>query len=201
MKRRMMAFLLALVVMAYAGAVQAMEMPGQTTTNDANGSGMTAMTDAGNGAHGSMEMGLMTPVDHLNPAKNPKYPVSAEVVIDTDHMPGMQGARGVVSGAFDTTIYAVDYTAADGTPAVNHRWVIAEEIENSAGKTFAVGDTVTLGHGHMESMGGAGLLAVIVQVVEGPVYMVDYDPTDGGLRVIHHQWVSESELESADSPS
>lgn len=201
MKRRMMVFLLALVIMAYAGAAQAMEKSDQMTANAASGSGTTGMSDAANGAQGSMGMDQMTPVDQLTPAESPKYPVGTQVVIDTDHMPGMQGAKGVVSGAFDTTVYAVDYTAADGTAVVNHRWVIAEEIENSAGKTFAVGDTVTLGMGHMESLGGAGLSAVIVQVVEGPVYMVDYDPTDGGARVVNHQWVSESELKSADSPS
>lgn len=113
----------------------------------------------------------------------------------------MQGAEGVVSGAFDTTLYAVDYTAASGAKVENHRWVIAEEIENSAGKAFAVGDTVTLGQGHMESLGGAGLSAVIRQVAQGPAYMVDYDPTDGGARVVNHQWVAEFELMSADAAS
>lgn len=193
MKTRMMAFLLALVVMAYAGAAQA------ETANAASGSGMAAMAEAPGGAQGSMGMEQITPVDKLTLAVSPKYPVGAQVVIETDHMPGMQGATGIVSGAFNTTVYAVDYTTADGTPVVNHRWVIAEEIENSAGKTFVVGDTVTLAMGHMESLGGAGLSAVIVQVVEGPVYMVDYDPTDGSARVVNHQWVTESELRSAAS--
>ncbi len=143
----------------------------------------------------------MTPVDDLTPSVGPAYPVGTEIVLGTDHMTGMQGAKGVVSGAYDTTLYAVDYTASDGMAVKNHRWVIAEEIENGAVKTFAVGDTVTLGQGHMGSMGGAGQSAVIVQVVEGPAYMVDYDPTDGSARVTNHQWVAEFELKSADSAS
>jgi hypothetical protein len=151
----------------------------------------------------SMDMQAMpmTPVDDLTPSANPLYPVGAEVVIETDHMSGMQGAKGVVSGAYDTTLYAVDYIASDGMVVKNHRWVIAEEIENSAGKIFAVGDTVTLGQGHMESMGGVGMQAVIAQVVQGPAYMVDYDPADGSARVTNHQWVAEFELGSADSAS
>jgi len=60
---------------------------------------------------------------------------------------------------------------------------------------------VTLGQGHMESLGGAGLSAVIRQVAQGPAYMVDYDPTDGGARVVNHQWVAEFELMSADAAS
>ncbi len=136
----------------------------------------------------------MTPVDNLTQAENPMYPVGAAVVINTDHMPGMMDAKGTISGAFDTTLYAVDYTDMHGMDVSNHRWVISEEIEGSADKTFQVGDTVTLGRGHMESMGGDGQSAVIVQVVQGPAYMVDYDPTDGSARVVNHQWVAEFEL-------
>lgn len=143
----------------------------------------------------------MTPVDNLTQAENPLYPVGAAVIINTDHMPGMMDAKGTISGAFDTTLYAVDYTDMHGMVVPNHRWVISEEIEGSADKTFQVGDTVTLGQGHMESMGGAGQSAVIAQVVQGPAYMVDYDPTDGSARVVNHQWVAEFELQSDDSAS
>ena len=157
-----------------------------------------ASAEAINGAHGAMEMHSMTPVDRLTPTVDPMYPVGAQVVIETDHMVAMMGARGVVSGAFDTTLYAVDYTASDGTEVKNHRWVVSEEIVGGADKTFEVGDTVTLGQGHMESLGGTGLSAVIVQVVDGPAYMVDYDPTDGSARVVNHQWVAGFELKSVD---
>ena len=215
MKGRMLAVLLALAVMAYAGIALAMDMPGVTPeaagggmgSMDAHASTKTAGSGHGsmdeqaeviNGAHGAMEMHSMTPVDRLTPAVDPMYPVGAQVVIETDHMVAMMGAKGVVSGAFHTTLYAVDYTASNGTEVKNHRWVVSEEIVGGADKTFEVGDTVTLGQGHMESLGGAGLSAVIVQVVDGPAYMVDYDPTDGSARVVNHQWVAEFELKSVD---
>lgn len=143
----------------------------------------------------------MTPVDNLQKAENPLYPVGTAVVINTDHMPSMMDAKGTISGAYDTTLYAVNYTDLHGMNVTNHRWVISEEIVGGADKTFEVGETVTLSQGHMESMGGAGLNAVIVQVVEGPAYMVDYDPTDDSARVVNHQWIAELELKSADAGS
>lgn len=140
----------------------------------------------------------MTSVDNLKKAENAKYPVGSNVVLITDHMKGMKGAQGTVSGVYDTTVYSVDYTPADGGKEVkNHKWVIKEEFENSEDKTYAVGDEVTLKNGHMSSMGGKGVKAKIVQVVQGPVYMVDYKPTDGSKEVKNHQWVVENELELA----
>jgi hypothetical protein len=194
MRRRIMALLVALAVSAFAAGAQAMDMPAVTEAPQ----GMDLQATLG---PQGMDMHAATPVDNLTPAANPKYPVGAQVVIETDHMPGMQGAKGVISGAYDTTLYAVDYTASDGTRIENHRWVVAEEIVNDAGKSWQVGDAVTLaGKGHMESMGGAGMQAVIRQVAPGPAYMVDYDPVGGGARVTNHQWMAEFEL-GADTAS
>ena len=141
--------------------------------------------------------GPITPVGDLTPAKTPLYPVGARIIIKTAHMEGMQGALGVVSGAYDTILYAVDYTDEDGRAVINHRWVIAEEIANGAGNALKIGDTVSLGTGHMGGHGGVGKSAIIVQICRGPAYMVDYDPVDGGERVVNHQWVSEFEIEPA----
>lgn len=191
MKRRMMALILSVLVLVVSGAQAEMFMTPESMANPTH-----AEDAAGKSGHGGDH--AMTAVDDFKAAANPLYPVGTEVVIDTDHMPGMQGAKGVVSGAFDTTLYAVDYTDADGTAVKNHRWVVSEEIEGGL-KAFDVGDSVALkSAGHMESLGGAGLEAVIVQVVDGPAYMVDYDPTDGDARVMNHQWVAEFELKRAD---
>ena len=157
---------------------------------------LTALGAAAMDGHGAMEH-VVTPVTQFTPAQNPLYPVGAQVVIETDHMAGMQGAVGVISGAFDTTLYAIDFTTDGGEAVKNHRWVTAEEIEHALDREPAVGDEVTLGAGHMEGLDGAGQKAVIVQVVEGPAYMVDYDPVGGGERVVDHQWVAEFELKSA----
>lgn len=142
-----------------------------------------------------MMSGEMTPVTMLTPAASPLYPAGTKIIIKTDHMDGMQGAVGVVSGAYDTLLYAVDYVSETGEWVVNHRWVIAEEIMNMTGRALAIGDVVTLGAGHMGGHGGTGKSATIVQISRGPAYMIDYDPTDGGERVINHQWVSEFEIE------
>ena len=141
----------------------------------------------------------ITPVEGLIPAKSPLYPVGTAVIIKTDHMEGMQGAAGVVSGVYETILYAVDYMSEDGKMVINHRWVIAEEIQNSTGKTLTIGDTVSLGTGHMGGHGGVGRNATIVQISRGPAYMVDYDPVGGGERVVNHQWVSEYEIEPVDA--
>ncbi len=196
MKRRMTALITAMVLILAVSGAQA-EMSAMTPEA---AEGSTHMEDAAvKSDHGGMGDHAMTAVEDFTAATKALYPVGTEVVIDTDHMPGMQGAKGVVSGAFDTTLYAVDYTDADGAAIKDHRWVVSEEIEGGVDRGFAAGDSVTLkSAGHMESLGGAGLAAVVVRVVDGPAYMVDYDPTDGTARVENHQWVAEFELKSAD---
>lgn len=152
----------------------------------------------GNSNDSSQHGESMTSVDNLKKAENPKYPVGTNIVLTTDHMEGMKDATGTVSGVYDTTVYAVDYTPSDGGEEVkNHKWVIKEEFEDSENKTYAVGYEVTLKNGHMSNMGGKSVKAKIVEVVKGPVYMVDYKPTDGSKEVKNHQWVVESELEAA----
>ncbi len=179
MIRRIMATLAVLAMIVYIAGAQAMD------SNAAKADDTDGMMDMNS---------AMTPVEHLTPAVNALYPVGSRVLIDTDHMDGMQGAVGIVTGTFDTTLYAVDYISDSGEAVMNHRWVIAEEIGGGKDKAYVVGDTVTLGFGHMGGHGGAGMSAVITSVVNGPAYMVDYDPTDGSDRVVNHQWMAEFEL-------
>lgn len=143
------------------------------------------------------DQGSATSVDDLKTAGNPAYPVGTKVILKTDHMEGMLDAKGTVSGVYDTTVYSVDYTDTDtGKEVKNHKWVIHEELKDSDGKTYKVGDQVTLNKSHMSGMGGEGQSATITEVVNGPVYMVDYTPTNGDAEVKNHQWVVESELEA-----
>lgn len=137
-----------------------------------------------------------TSTDKLTKAESPKYEVGTKVIINTDHMEGMDGAEGTVSGVYDTTIYSVNYKSSDGEEVKNHKWVIKEELEDSKRKDYVVGDEVILKNGHMSGMGGEGMKAQIVEVVQGPVYMVDYKPTNGEKEVKNHQWVVESELKA-----
>ncbi len=152
----------------------------------------TACSKNSDSGHGST-----TDTDKLKAATTATYPVGTKVILKTDHMDGMSDAKGTVSGVYDTTVYAVDYTDADtGKEVKNHKWVIQEELKDSEGKTYNVGDEVSLNTGHMSGMGGEGQKATITEVVNGPVYMVDYTPTTGGSLVKNHQWVIESELEA-----
>lgn len=53
-----------------------------------------------------------------------------EVILDADHMEGMQGATAVVEEAITGTIYAVDYNSTvDGERVTNHMWVTEDELE------------------------------------------------------------------------
>jgi hypothetical protein len=139
----------------------------------------------------------MTEVKNLKVYDSPLYPVGTDIILNTDHMEGMMDAKGSVSGAYNTTLYAVDYTSEEtGEEVKDHKWIIKEEIKDSKDKDYSVGDSVTLMTGHMSSMGGEGVTATITQIVLGPAYMVDYTPTNGDKEVKDHQWVSESEIKS-----
>lgn len=53
------------------------------------------------------------------------------MLLTAHHMPGMEGARETVSGAFKTTSYAASHAPTDGGARVtNHKWVVREELEN-----------------------------------------------------------------------
>lgn len=142
-----------------------------------------------------MDHHAVSPTDAFTPAEAPLYPLGTEVILAADHMPGMEGAVARISGAFDTVLYAINYTREDtGEVVLWHRWVIHEEIENPMEEPYEVGNVVTLLPGHISGMGGEGVQAEIVEVLIGTAYMVDFTPTDGTDPVVNHQWVSEEEV-------
>lgn len=148
-----------------------------------------------NGGHMHDQSGYL-PAD-LQPAADPTYAVGEEVVLLHGHMPGMEGAEAKVVGAFDTIAYEVTYYPVHGgEPVYNHRWVIQEEIQDAGEEALEVGSEVILEAHHMPGMYGA--TAVIEAVEETTVYMVDYQPTDGGAVVRNHKWVTEAELAPAE---
>lgn len=52
-----------------------------------------------------------------------------EVVIQADHMPGMNGTSAMIESAEATTVYMVDYTpTTGGEPVINHKWVTESEL-------------------------------------------------------------------------
>lgn len=131
----------------------------------------------------------------LKGAVNPKLKVGSQAVIEANHMPGMNGAKATIVGAYDTTVYSVSYTPTTGGAKVtNHKWVIQEDIKNADETPFQPGDSVVLEANHMQGMEGA--TAQIVTAEQTTVYMVDYVPTTGGEMVKNHKWLTESELKA-----
>src|SRR5699024_12732383 len=123
----------------------------------------------------------------------PSYEVGIQAIIESDHMPGMNGAESTIVGAYDTTVYTVSYTPpTGGEPVENHKWVIHEEIEEAGDEPFETGTEVTLNADHMEGMNGA--TAVIDSAEETTVYMVDFIATDSGEEEKNHKWITERKL-------
>lgn len=57
------------------------------------------------------------------------YQTSDEVVLEADHMPGMQGATATIDSAEDTSVYMVTYTDTEtGDTVENHKWLTEDEL-------------------------------------------------------------------------
>ncbi len=139
----------------------------------------------------------------IQEAADPKFKEGDAVILDTDHMPGMQDAEAKIVGAYDTIAYEVTYEDANtGELVEEHRWVVHEETEEGQQQeeqqAFEVGDTITIDAEHMEGMKGQE--AEITDVQETVVYMVDYLPTNetDPEPVRNHKWVTEEEVKPAD---
>ena len=64
----------------------------------------------------------------LKEAKNPAFPVGSKAIILADHMPNMKGAEATIVGAYDTTVYMVDYISTAGEKVKNHKWLVESEL-------------------------------------------------------------------------
>lgn len=61
--------------------------------------------------------------------KEPLQP-GTEVVVNADHMEGMEGATAVIDSAEQTTVYMVDFTSTTGEEVKNHKWVTESELSS-----------------------------------------------------------------------
>src|SRR5699024_12455275 len=96
------------------------------------------------------------PQSVIQEATDPTYAVGDQVILNADHMPGMDGAEATISGAFDTTTYSVSYTPTDGgDPVTDHKWVVHEELEDPGEAPLEAGSEVVLDAEHMSGMDGA----------------------------------------------
>lgn len=188
-KRLLLKGILTVSSIALLAACSPEETNDQTQMNDTPDT--SESTDEGHEGMVHDESGEIP--EGLEEAQNPMYEVGESVILQDDHMPGMDGAEATIVGAFDTTVYEVSFDPTNGAEREeNHRWVIHEELAESDEEAFEAGDEVTLEANHMEGMEGA--TATIDNAVATNVYMVDYQPTDGGEVVRNHKWFTEDEL-------
>ncbi|REJ09210.1 YdhK family protein [Halobacillus trueperi] len=137
--------------------------------------------------------------DGLEEADNPAFNEGDQVIIEAEHAEGdepmMKGAEATVTGAFNTTAYAVSFTpTSGGEPVTDHKWVIHEELEEPGDAPLEEGTEVTLNTDHMEGMEGAA--ATIDSAEQTTVYMLDFTTVNGDQEVTDHKWVTEAELRS-----
>lgn len=62
-----------------------------------------------------------------DPGEAPLEP-GDEVVLNADHMSGMDGAEATIDSSTDETVYMVDLEM-DGMAMTNHKWVVESEIQ------------------------------------------------------------------------
>ncbi|MFD2672803.1 YdhK family protein [Marinicrinis sediminis] len=68
--------------------------------------------------------------EELMNAGDAAFEQGTEVVLQADHMKGMDGATATIDSAEQTTVYMVDYVPTTGEGKVtNHKWVTESELE------------------------------------------------------------------------
>lgn len=67
--------------------------------------------------------------EEIKDASSKPYKPGDEVIVEADHMKGMEGAKAVIDSAKQTTVYMVNYTSTTtGEEITNHKWVIESEL-------------------------------------------------------------------------
>ncbi|MEM1503701.1 YdhK family protein [Domibacillus sp. 8LH] len=67
--------------------------------------------------------------EEIKDASDQPYEPGDEVVLEADHMNGMEGAKAIIGSAQQTTVYMVDYSSTtDGEKVTNHKWVTESEL-------------------------------------------------------------------------
>lgn len=66
--------------------------------------------------------------EELQDPGQPPLPEGAQVVLQAEHMAGMQGAEATIEDSTDETVYMVDLEM-NGMEMTNHKWVVESEIQ------------------------------------------------------------------------
>lgn len=156
--------------------------------------GTLSLASCGDEQKSTEESGEQPADSHLMVTEGtPTYPIGSKALITANHMEGMEGAEATIVEAFDTIAYIVSYTpTTGGDRATNYKWVIHEEIDLAPEMPIEPNSEVSLNADHLPGMEGA--VAVIEELKETTVYMVDYT-SKTGEEVKNYKWVIEEELE------
>lgn len=83
--------------------------------------------------------------EEIKDASAKPFEPGAEVVLQADHMKGMNGATATIDSVEQTTVYMVDYTPTTGGEKVtNHKWVTESELSSEG--TTGGGDMPDMKH-------------------------------------------------------
>ena len=67
--------------------------------------------------------------EEIEGAEDTPFEPGEEVVLNANHMEGMDGAKAVIDSVEETTVYMVDYTPTTGGEEVkNHKWITESEL-------------------------------------------------------------------------
>ena len=66
--------------------------------------------------------------EELQVQSNEPIKQNSQVILNADHMEGMQGATATIDFFEKTTVYMVDYTSSTGEEVKNHKWVTESEL-------------------------------------------------------------------------
>jgi hypothetical protein len=67
--------------------------------------------------------------EEIQDAGEQPFEPGQEVILEADHMEGMEGATAEIDTAEQTTVYMIDFTPTDNSEKVtNHQWVTEDEL-------------------------------------------------------------------------
>ncbi|GLB46402.1 hypothetical protein WR164_03810 [Philodulcilactobacillus myokoensis] len=124
----------------------------------------------------------------LRRARHPKFKVNSKVYLETGARKYMRHSHAKVVGVYRSKLYEVNYRPKHRKHVIRHyHWLVYKQISGHLRRGAHV--RLKSNYGHMRSA-----YATIIDINNGPAYMVNYRPTNGGYVIKNYKWLSQSEL-------
>ncbi|AJK85952.1 hypothetical protein PI85_12780 [Lysinibacillus sp. A1] len=68
--------------------------------------------------------------EEIEGAGSEPFEPGTQVIINANHMEGMEGVTAKIDSAEETTVYVVDYTSTNGEKIKNHKWLTESELSS-----------------------------------------------------------------------